>query len=272
MSARVHAAALLFALAACQADPEPRSEILLVVDSDLRVPDQLDRLDIRVEGPGELAQSASAELDDGQNAPPRSLALVHEGGPLGPLHATVEGTRAGVRVVAREARFSFVAGRTLVLPMNLVSSCVGRACGDQTCTEHGCDSIDVDPATLAPYDGQEPRLDAGASDVDATADGAAPADTGVLRGPDADLADAGRAPGDAALLDGGPDAASPEAGARDACMPQAEQCNGRDDDCDGVIDDGFDLQNDSDHCGSCDVRCPSIARRCCAGSCRSACR
>jgi hypothetical protein len=41
----------------------------------------------------------------------------------------------------------------------------------------------------------------------------------------------------------------------DACVPQAEICNGLDDDCDGVIDNGFDLNNDVDNCGSCNNRC-----------------
>ncbi|MBX3250309.1 MAG: SUMF1/EgtB/PvdO family nonheme iron enzyme [Myxococcales bacterium] len=34
-----------------------------------------------------------------------------------------------------------------------------------------------------------------------------------------------------------------------------EECNGRDDDCDGFIDEGFDLDNDPAHCGGCNARC-----------------
>ncbi|MBI5542825.1 MAG: hypothetical protein HY901_02975 [Deltaproteobacteria bacterium] len=34
-------------------------------------------------------------------------------------------------------------------------------------------------------------------------------------------------------------------------VPAIESCNGLDDDCDNDTDEGFDLQNDSKHCGSC---------------------
>lgn len=280
------AAALLFALCACQAEPEPRTEILLVVDSDLRVPDQLDRLEVRVEGPGELVQSAAAQLDDTNNPLPRSVALVHRGGPLGPLHATVQGKSGDQVVIAREARLSFLAGRTLVLPMHLAASCLGFDCGEQTCTERGCESIDVDPTTLAPYAGDEPglpRADGGGREFDAGARDAAALDAGesadgdagsdVSPAPEGGLAsEAGGQ--DAGTQDGGGEAEAADAGPGDAgaCMPALEQCNGRDDDCDGLVDDGFDLQNDPDHCGTCDIRCTGLTRRCCAGECRSSCR
>ncbi len=34
-----------------------------------------------------------------------------------------------------------------------------------------------------------------------------------------------------------------------------ESCNGRDDDCDGAVDNGFDLATDADHCGECGHTC-----------------
>jgi hypothetical protein len=34
-----------------------------------------------------------------------------------------------------------------------------------------------------------------------------------------------------------------------------ERCNGRDDNCDGLIDEGFDLKSDPRHCGACDNLC-----------------
>ncbi len=48
--------------------------------------------------------------------------------------------------------------------------------------------------------------------------------------------------------------------------PQAETCNGQDDDCDGVIDNGFDKLNDSSNCGTCGHVCPS-GTRCVKGVC-----
>jgi len=37
----------------------------------------------------------------------------------------------------------------------------------------------------------------------------------------------------------------------------AEVCNSADDDCDGIVDEDFDLRTDADHCGACGRRCRS---------------
>jgi len=53
--------------------------------------------------------------------------------------------------------------------------------------------------------------------------------------------------------------------------PAAEVCDGTDNDCNGVVDDGFDLQNDPANCGGCGVRCsllvPNAVPQCVAGRC-----
>ncbi len=73
-----------------------------------------------------------------------------------------------------------------------------------------------------------------------------PDDAGIDAGP----ADAGRR--DAMLADvGAPDTG--DAG----CLP-AETCNGADDDCDGTVDEGFDLGADPRHCGACDNACTPV--------------
>ena len=46
-----------------------------------------------------------------------------------------------------------------------------------------------------------------------------------------------------------------------------ELCNGVDDDCNGVVDNGFNLQIDDNNCGACGVRCTGTTRTCCGGHC-----
>ncbi len=58
-----------------------------------------------------------------------------------------------------------------------------------------------------------------------------------------------------------------------ACQPTREGievCDGVDNDCNGIVDDGIDLQNDVTHCGRCGNRCPLPANRnagCAGGQC-----
>jgi hypothetical protein len=68
----------------------------------------------------------------------------------------------------------------------------------------------------------------------------------------------------------GPDARP----APDACAPIAEQCNGKDDDCDdglpgGGVDEDFNLQQDPANCGSCGNKCtyPNGFGACQQGQC-----
>jgi len=46
----------------------------------------------------------------------------------------------------------------------------------------------------------------------------------------------------------------------------SESCNDQDDDCDGHIDEGFDVSSDPANCGGCGQSCTS-AQLCCGGSC-----
>ena len=79
-------------------------------------------------------------------------------------------------------------------------------------------------------------------------DGQCRAPAGVCSGcldPDGD----GYGMGDACL---GPDCA-PDDGMVHPGV--AEVCDEADDDCDGMVDEGFDLSSDVDHCGGCGIRC-----------------
>ncbi len=49
--------------------------------------------------------------------------------------------------------------------------------------------------------------------------------------------------------------------------PRAEQCDRQDDDCDGALDEDFDVLTDRNHCGQCGRACGD-AEECCQGRCR----
>ena len=57
------------------------------------------------------------------------------------------------------------------------------------------------------------------------------------------------------------------------CMGQVlpaaqEACDNRDDNCDGRVDESFDLVNDGNHCGACDNVC-GAGQACCSRACRA---
>ncbi|MEZ4434103.1 MAG: SUMF1/EgtB/PvdO family nonheme iron enzyme [bacterium] len=66
----------------------------------------------------------------------------------------------------------------------------------------------------------------------------------------------------------------PDDGCETDCVITAggrEDCDGRDNDCDGVIDEGFDTASDMLHCGGCGRACPALPQaspRCVEGGCR----
>ncbi len=68
--------------------------------------------------------------------------------------------------------------------------------------------------------------------------------------------------------DAGP---APDAGA--PCLPSAELCNGKDDDCDGKADEDFELATDPSNCGACGSACQASHAfgTCKRGKCSYAC-
>lgn len=164
--------------AACSAPP---TEILVEVDSDLAVPGELDSIVVTFTHPdGAPTREATARLGAGEAPLPRTAAMVHEGGPLGPYRVVVSGRLGGATVVERAGELTFVEGEIRVWRVRLTRSCAGMDCGDQTCAAGACRAVDVASAELLPY--PAPAPDAG--DLDG---GGAP-DAGP---PDAGESDAG---------------------------------------------------------------------------------
>ncbi len=95
---------LAFALlAACST---PRTQVMLVVDTDLRDPRGLDSFTVAITGPDGATRTSTAMLGAGQPPLPRTLALVHEEGALGPFTVRVAGNVGPSERVSRGPRAS----------------------------------------------------------------------------------------------------------------------------------------------------------------------
>lgn len=175
--------ALGLALAGCGGE-EGLTEVVIVVDSDLEVPFDIDGLRVTVSR-GSDALQATGGLGPGQPPLPRTVSVVNESPTLGPFDARVELTRGGRLVVERLARFTFEAGARRRLTLIVPGACADVSCTEgQTCAPLGATNVVdcQDPSvTLSPFAG------AGQPIVAAPLD-AAPLDAAAL---------------DAAALDGG---------------------------------------------------------------------
>lgn len=156
---------------------EEITEVVVTADSDLAVPREIDTVRFEVDATAIGGQTATRRiaLNEGGQVLPVRLVIVHDGGPLGPVDVTAVGMRRGDDVVSRTARFYFVADRSLVLHLNLLSRCVDERCPEgMTCGEDGCRNVMVDPdptgnddAGATTADSGAPRTDAGPPETDA---------------------------------------------------------------------------------------------------------
>jgi len=181
--------ALLFAvLSGCGSDP---TQLIVVVDSDLMVPLELDEVRIEVVGPMAEPTEVTQSLT-GTDAPvlPLTLTLVPAGEELGPVTVTARGLVTGGEVISRTARTTLVKGESRVLRLFLLRSCIGTGCPtDQSCGEDGCANIDIPFAELPEWTGRPPRIDSGLERMDGGRDGGR--DAGRDGGPDSGPVDAG---------------------------------------------------------------------------------
>lgn len=140
------------------------TELLVVVDSNLRVPGEIDTVQIQVSGVAGGTQSSSGRLvaGSGSGSLPRTLAVVHEGGPLGPIEVRAQALLGTTLVLERRARVSFVQGEVRVLRLELDADCLGVTCaGDTTCAHGACAAIAVPESELPRWTGEVPHRDGG---------------------------------------------------------------------------------------------------------------
>ena len=166
--------ALLLVCVATLGCGDPVTEIVLVIDTDIPSVDGFEVVADFEDGP----QRSTADL--GQQAAPRQLVLIHEGGALGPIDLRIEATGGGATLASVERRVSFERGESLTLRVFLSQACSPGDCGaGSTCGNDGrCRPGEVLPCE---YEGRECDMDAGGMDAGGP-DAGAP-DAGVDSGP-----------------------------------------------------------------------------------------
>jgi hypothetical protein len=273
---------IALALGACTS---PRTELIIVTDTDLAIPTEIDGMRVEVTGPGGEIETAVARFTAGDPPPPRFVGLVPQAERLGPYTIRARATLGGGTVVERVAVVELQPERTLVLYLDLLRSCTTQDCSTgMTCAAGGCRSTTIAPTELTEWNGQIMGRDASIPREDAgmPGDDAGPMDAGGEE-------DAG----------GAIDAGDVDAG---GCVPETEVCNGMDDDCDTIVDEcdlanatascsggscaidscdtnfddcdtndangcETDLDTDDMNCGLCDMRCSGSTRDCVGGTC-----
>ncbi len=238
----------------CASEIEPRTQLMLVADTDIAA---LDTIEFTIDGPnGQTRKAQSAVTADG---PPRYLGLFHEDGPLGPFDVSATGFAGDTVVIERHARVSFVRGKTLVVPLHLVESCrEAPPCkqADYVCTENGCRDSRLDSSSLKEWSGSPPSL----NDAGGDGGGSSSGDGGANGG-----SDGGSDGGSNGMLDGG----SKDGGADAGPMLDAGPTP-----CDGGV---VDTRTDPNNCLTCGNVCtlgPSVEEAvpaCKSGSCSFDC-
>jgi hypothetical protein len=188
---------LVLAAAGCRGE-EALTQIVVVVDSDW---DGFERAEIELQG---VADAVTVDVEPRRDKPllPRRLALVHDGGALGPIHVIVRGYVAGreqpVLVEPRRDLY-YERGKTRMLRVVLRFECLGDCEAGMACLgDEQCVAADDRRATeLGPWD---PDLDP----IDVTHRGK-PFDAGQTNPPGAEGGMDAAEPGDGGEDEGGPE-------------------------------------------------------------------
>lgn len=134
------------------------TEIVLVVDTDLAVPSEIDSVDITITGSGQPQAVPTIDLTaPGAPAFPLTLGLSPANGSSGAVDVAVVGYLQGSPVAQQEASTMFVGGSQRMLRMLLLGSCQGVSCPSaQTCGSTGCSATAISGSSLPPWTGSAP--------------------------------------------------------------------------------------------------------------------
>ncbi len=132
------------------------TELMVVVDTDLATPADLEDVQIAVDGPNGFHDERRANVAAG--APPFPVTLGVEASSTGERATiTVTGRRAGKPVVTRLAVAGFVASETRMLRASLCRDCEDVTCpAGQTCILGACLDATLDANALPPWPGSPP--------------------------------------------------------------------------------------------------------------------
>jgi hypothetical protein len=224
-------AGLLAAQAVACGEETSKTEIILVVDTDMAVPDELDSVDVLYTDPRGYTTTTSHEVAT-PDSWPVVQSLVLEGTLLEPYTIQVVGRRRSIGRIDRYAVGSFVEGQTVVLTVHLLKDCLFRNCPlNETCGETGCQSYNIDSDEYEPWTGTPPRV----------GDGGGGGDAGPDAGPDA-----GEDTGPFPLPDGSPDSTADTG-------PDGTADTGLDSGADGTATDTGTTPTDATTDGGCAV-------------------
>ena len=250
--------ALLLGSGGCSATDA--TQIVLVVDTDLSVPEEVETVQLEITGPGGMSETERVDLSAG--APrPVTLGLRPAADVLGPIRIVASARKGGAAIIVRTITTSFIQDRSLLLQILLTGDCQGVSCAaEQSCAAGTCVPIALAPESLPSFTGTIPGWRPGA---DAGPDGCS-GGAEVCNGRDDDCD---------GVIDNGIDLTSSAADcgscghacgalagvATGACNGGhcAVSCRSGFADCNGDPDDGCEaeLSADPDHCSSCDLAC-----------------
>lgn len=141
----------------------PASQLVVVVDTDMAIPAEMDEVRLDVARPDGTTATLIEEVS-GRMVLPLSAAVIADGDQLGPIDVTASAYLDGDLVLARGATVTLVRHETRVLSLFLLSNCRGVTCAPGTTCGEGGTCRDVEIEELPPYTGTLPSLDTGVPD------------------------------------------------------------------------------------------------------------
>lgn len=105
---------------------DPRNQVILVVDTNIPYPTQLDRIAITPQLNGRA--KGTSQLIGPETKFPLQLTLATKGDELGPFDVTVIGYKANAEIIQYKTKIRMTKGATRYVPVYLLGSCIGERC------------------------------------------------------------------------------------------------------------------------------------------------